>query len=168
MKDRVEYRLLKDEWQTGASLYNNDCLVRIADLGTLKVYHFTVIFARYKNKWAFCRARNRDTFETAGGHIEPDETPLDGAKRELFEEAGALHFDITPAFDYTVHMQSDQTNGQVFFAQIHELGDIPDYEMAEVRLLDTIPDKMRFPKILPILYEKMQSWLNMQSTKYEC
>jgi 8-oxo-dGTP diphosphatase len=50
----------------------------------------------------------------------------------------------------------------VFFAQIHELGDIPDFEMAEVKLFDTIPDKMRFPKILPVLFEKMQTWLRVR------
>jgi hypothetical protein len=48
------------------------------------------------------------------------------------------------------------SNGQVFIASIDELGDIPDYEMAEVRLFDTIPDKMRFPKILPALFERVR------------
>jgi len=49
--------------------------------------------------------------------------------------------------------------GKCFFAQIHELGDIPDFEMAEVRLFDTIPDKMRFPKILPVLYERVKDMI---------
>jgi len=53
--------------------------------------------------------------------------------------------------------------GQVFFANIHTLGDIPDFEMAEVKLFDTIPESMRFPKILPVLYDRMQEWLNSQS-----
>jgi len=135
------------------------CIVRTTDLGALKAYRFTVIFARYKNKWLYCRAKNRDAFETAGGHIEQDESPLEGAKRELFEETGAVSFDISPAFDYTVHVQTGYSNGQVFFAQIHELGDIPDFEMAEVRLFDAIPDKMRFPKILPVLFEKVKELL---------
>jgi len=67
----------------------------------------------------------------------------------------ALKFNIEPAFDYSVQSSADYTTGQVFFARIHELGDIPDYEMAEVRLFNTIPDKMRFPQILPVIYEKM-------------
>jgi len=135
--------------------YGN-CVVRTADLGVLKAYKYTVIFARYKDKWLYCRAKERDAFETAGGHIEQDETPLAGAKRELFEETGAMRFDITPAFDYTVHVQTGYANGQVFFAQIHELDNIPDFEMAEVKTFDTIPDKMRFPKILPVLFEKVK------------
>ena len=142
------------------------CEVRTADLGELKTYRYTVIFARYQNKWLYCRAKERGTFETAGGHIEQGETPLEGAKRELYEETGAVSFDIEPAFDYSVHCPDAYANGQVFFAQIHELGDIPDYEMAEVRLFDTIPNKMRFPQILPVLYEKMQLWLKARSHNF--
>jgi 2,3-bisphosphoglycerate-dependent phosphoglycerate mutase len=145
----------------------NECIVRTTNLGKLKAYRFAVIFARYKDKWLYCRARERDTFETAGGHIEQGESPLEGAKRELFEETGAVRFEITPAFDYTVHVKTGYSNGQVFFAQIHELGDVPDFEMAEVGLFDVTPDKMRFPKILPVLYEKMQMWLDLQSAKDE-
>ena len=146
--------------------YDN-CVVCTTDLGALKAYKYTVIFARYKDKWLYCRAKKRDAFETAGGHIEQGESPLEGAKRELFEETGATQFDITPAFDYSVHVQTGYANGQVFFAQVHELGDIPDFEMTEVGLFDVTPDKMRFPKILPVLYEKMQMWLNLQSAKDE-
>ena len=138
--------------------------VRTVDLGVLETYRFVVVFARYQDKWLYCRANSRDTFETAGGHIEPGESTLDAAKRELFEETGAITFDIQPAFDYSVHIPSESSNGQVFIACITELAELPDYEIAEVRLFDAIPDKMRFPMILPVLYEKMQLWLNIQSS----
>jgi 2,3-bisphosphoglycerate-dependent phosphoglycerate mutase len=135
----------------------NKCMVRTVDLGALRAYRFTVIFAKYKDKWLYCRAKNRDVFETAGGHIESGESTLDGAKRELHEETGAVKFNIRPAFDYTVHVQTGYSNGQVFIANIDELGDISDYEMAETKLFDTIPDKMRFPKILPVLFERVRN-----------
>ena len=145
----------------------DSCVIHTAGLGALKAYKFVVVFARYQNKWLYCRAKERDCFETAGGHVEDGETPLEAAKRELYEETGAVKFDIEPAFDYSARFPNFYNAGQVYFAQIHELGDIPDYEMAEVRLFDTIPGKMRFPKILPILYERMQMWLNLQSAKDE-
>ena len=138
--------------------YDN-CIVRTTEFGALRAYRFTVVFARYKGKWLYCRSKDRDGFETAGGHIEPGESPLEGAKRELYEETGATEYEITPAFDYTVHVQTEYSNGQVYIAHISELGSIPDFEMTEVKLFDKIPDKMRFPKRLPILFEKVNELL---------
>jgi 8-oxo-dGTP diphosphatase len=153
-------------WTT--SFYKrNDWDVRVFPFNELNGYRFVVIFARYQNKWLYCRAKERDTFETAGGRIEKGETPLEAAKRELYEETGAVKFEIKPAFDYSVHTPSDFSNGQVYLAYIQELGEIPEYEMAEVKLFVTIPDKTRFPWILPVLYERLQGWLNLQSAKDE-
>ena len=132
------------------------CEVRTSDLGCLKAYKYTVIFARYMDKWLYCRAKERDTYETAGGRIEEGETPLEAAKREFCEETGAVKYDIVPMFDYSVHYPNVYANGQIFFAHVHELGDMPDYEMAEVKLFDTIPNKMRFPQILPVLFEEVR------------
>ena len=133
---------------------------RIYLLDELGGYRYVVIFARYGDKWLYCRAKNRDTYETAGGRIERGETPLEAAKRELYEETGAIRFDTKPAFDYSVHTPDNFSNGQVFLAYIHELGEIPEDtndKMVEVKLFDSIPEKMRFPKILPVLFEKIKS-----------
>ena len=138
------------------------CEVRTAPLGTMKAYKYNVIFVRYNDKWLYTRHKDRDVFETAGGHIEAGETLLEAAKRELFEETGAVKYDIEPAFDYSVHFPNVYANGQVFFAQVYELGDMPNFEMAEVALFDTIPDKMRFPQILPVLYGHLQEWLKQK------
>jgi len=134
--------------------------VRISELGTLKAYRFAVIFAKYQGQWLFCRAKNRDTFETAGGHIEPGETPLEAAKRELCEETGAITFDINPLFDYAVHSVNGYSNGQVLFAKIHELGDIPNFEMAEVQLFNKLPNKMTYPHIQPYLFKKVEEMID--------
>jgi len=139
-------------------------IVETAEIGTLKDYTFVVIFCRYQDKWLYCRIKDSDTYGNAGGHIEPGELPLEAAKRELQEETGAIKFDITPAFDYSVQNANDYSTGQVYFAHIHELGELPDYEMAEIRLYETMPEKLRFPQILPVLYEKMQAWINQNSS----
>ena len=128
---------------------------RIYPLNELGGYRYVVIFARYQDKWLYCRAKERDTYETAGGRIEQGETTLESAKRELYEETGAVKFDIIPAFDYSLHTPTDFANGQVFLAHIHELGEIPDYEMAEIIMLDSIPEKMTYPHILPMLFERI-------------
>lgn len=139
------------------------CEVNTADPGTLKAYRFVVVFARYQNQWLYCRAKERGVFETAGGHIERGETPLDAARRELYEETGALRLEMVPVFDYRVRLPSEYSNGQVFYAEVYALGDMPDHEMAEVKPFDAMPDHMRFPKILPALYERMRVWLEARA-----
>ena len=149
-----------------------DLKIQSYNLGELGHYRFVVIFARYMNQWLYSRHRERSTWETAGGHIEAGETPLEAAKRELYEETGAIRFTITAAFDYSVHRakecdSANLSNGQVFLAKIEELGSLPESEMCEVKLFDAIPDKMTYPQILPVIYEKMQGWINLQSNPDE-
>ena len=130
--------------------------VETADFWSMKGYRFVVVFARYRGQWLYCRAKKREVFETAGGHIEHGETPLEAANRELYEETGAVRYAIRPAFDYAVYLPTGYSNGQVFLAEIDELGDMPGYEMAETRLFETVPDAMRFPQILPVLFERVK------------
>ncbi|MEN6315339.1 MAG: NUDIX domain-containing protein [Clostridiaceae bacterium] len=131
-------------------------------LGELKTYRFTVIFARYGDKWLYARHKDRDTWEAAGGHIEKGETPLDCARRELHEETGAEKFYIHPAFDYAVHRSTEFSYGQVFYADVETLGELPpEYEMREVRAFPTIPDVMTYPQILPVIFAELQKWLGL-------
>jgi 8-oxo-dGTP diphosphatase len=146
--------------------------VVIHELNTLKNYTFTVIFAVYgtvDGQWLYCRHKNRNTWETAGGHIEAGETSLDCAKRELCEETGAVKYDITPAFDYEVKRANGSSYGQVFYAVIKELGELPaDFEMKEVKGFDRYPEALTYPDILPILYTKMQSWIDDETKRLIC
>jgi len=132
-------------------------VTRIYDLDTLSPYMFVVIFAKYKGKWVYARHKKRSTWETAGGHIELGETPLDAAKRELYEETGAVKFDIKPMFDYSSYDNEGYANGQVYLAEVEEFADIPESEMAEIMFSDSYPDELTYPDILPVLYERIRS-----------
>ena len=134
-------------------------IVKTAELNTLNNYTFVVIICRYQDKWLYCRCEGSDAFGNAGGHIEVGETPINAAKRELYEETGALEYDITPVFDYSVQNHNEYSTGQVFLAHIHELGKLPNFEVVEIRLFEALPDKMRFPLIQPELYKRLQIWL---------
>ncbi len=63
---------------------------------------YVVIVARHEGKWVFCRHKKRDTWEIPGGHIEKGESALEAAKRELYEETGAVNFSLTPVNIYAV------------------------------------------------------------------
>jgi 8-oxo-dGTP pyrophosphatase MutT (NUDIX family) len=67
-----------------------------------------------------------------------------------------------------VHRDTEFSYGQVFYADIKTLGKLPlDSEMAEVKPFETLPDKLTYPAILPLLYDKMQSWLGLDKVKDE-
>lgn len=127
-------------------------------LNTLGSYKFVVIFARMDGRWLFCKHRLRDTWETAGGHIERGESPLEAARREFYEETGALEFDIAPAFDYWACDEIGEresvgwSNGMVFFAQVKRLGDMPESEMERSALFDTLPEALTYPDITPKIF----------------
>lgn len=122
----------------------------IFDLGTLKEYRFVVILSTHLSKILLSRHRARDTWETQGGHIEPGETPLMAARRELYEESGAASYDLRPAFDYRFGGQ----NGMAFIADVHTLGALPPSEMAQVRLFDALPGNLTYPDITPVLFRR--------------
>ena len=128
------------------------CHVYPAD--ALKTYKYVVILSAYNGTLLLSRHRDRTTWETQGGHIEAGESPLDAAKRELFEESGAVDFDITYGFDYRAGDDDGYADGAVFLARIRTCGSIPDSEMAEVRTFDALPpdEMLTYPGITPILY----------------
>ena len=122
--------------------------------GSLKTYKYVVVLSEHNGALLLSRHRQRSTWETQGGHIEAGETPLEAAKRELYEESGAVVYDIRVGFDYRAGDENGSANGMVFLADIHTLGPIPDSEMREVRTFDALPsdDALTYPGITPILY----------------
>lgn len=124
-------------------------------VGELKEYKYVVILSRYEGKVLLSRHKERATWETQGGHIEAGETPIEAAKRELYEESGAVKYYIAPICDYWAGSDDETSgsNGMVFKAIIHELGEIPDSEMAEVKQFDELPENLTYPAITPVLFD---------------
>ena len=133
---------------------------RLFPLGYLGKYKYTVICTSYQGKWILSRHKKRDTWETQGGHIEDGETPLECAKRELFEESGIKDADIYPICDYWGFNRQSCSNGVVFLAVVHSLGDLPESEMKEIKVFDTLPAELTYPKTSPKLYEEAEKVFN--------
>lgn len=129
-------------------------VTRTYPAGERKEYKYVVVLSLYKGKILLSRHKERITWETQGGHIEAGETPLEAAKRELFEESGATDYYIAPLCDYWAgtEEESDGSNGMVFKAVIHQLDAIPDSEMAEAKTFDALPDNLTYPSITPVLF----------------
>jgi len=131
--------------------------------GTLVDYIWADIISFHNGKWIFSKHKKRTTWETQGGHIEKGETPLEAAKRELFEEAGAVDFDIEPLCDYwasgIINGVEVTGQGQVFLANVRTLTDIPSQsEMEKICLFDSPPSNLTYPhysdEVFPLAIQK--------------
>lgn len=122
----------------------------------LQDYKYVVVLSEYQGKILLSRHKNRTTWETQGGHIEPGETPLAAAKRELYEESGAVKYEIAPLCDYRAgdEITHQSAGGMVFVATIHELGEMPESEMAEIRTFESLPENLTYPDITPVLFAR--------------
>lgn len=65
---------------------------------------------------------NEDLYEFAGGKIEPNEVPLDAAKRELQEETAYIGDDIQEIGWYYVNNRRSKSKMYVFLATNPKLG----------------------------------------------
>jgi 8-oxo-dGTP diphosphatase len=124
------------------------------------VLTYSVISSRYMDKWIFVRHQRRQTYEIAGGHIEEGESSLEAASRELMEETGALSFTLECVATYSVKKDGETGWGRLYFAEVQELGPIPDIsEIAEIILLGTIPANPTHPDIQPHLFRKTLEYI---------
>lgn len=131
----------------------------IHPLETLGQYKYVVVCSYYEGKWLLSRHKNRITWETQGGHIEPGETPMQAAKRELYEESGVKDALLYPVCDYYGFDEWSHSNGMVFLAVIHHLGILPESEMKETALFETLPDALTYPNVSPLLFAESKKIL---------
>ncbi|WP_035162901.1 NUDIX hydrolase [Caloranaerobacter azorensis] len=120
---------------------------------------FVVIMAKFNNKWVVVRHKERNTWGIPAGHIELSESVEAAASRELFEETGAIDFTIYPVNIYSVNNGEQETYGQLFYAEIRELGELPQTEIAEIKLVDELPKDLTYPLIQSILAKRVQKYV---------
>ncbi|WP_308011344.1 HD domain-containing protein [Clostridium tagluense] len=140
---------------------------KVYDLGTVKDedLKFAVIISKYKGKFVYCKHKERETWETPGGHRELNEEINDTAARELKEETGAVKFNIKPIGDYLCKYfegkeDVNKSYGRLYYAEIEELGQLPDLEIGEIALFYDMPENLTYPQIQPILLDWAVKELN--------
>ncbi|MBO5109339.1 MAG: GNAT family N-acetyltransferase [Clostridia bacterium] len=127
-----------------------DLKCRIYPLNHLERYKYVAVCTSYQGKWVLSRHKKRNTWETQGGHIEPGETPIEAARRELFEESGIQDAVLYPVCDYWGFDTQACSNGVVFLAIAHHIGQLPESEMAEMAVFDSLPADLTYPNTTPV------------------
>ena len=121
---------------------------------------YAVIISGFNGKWIFVRHRDRITWEVPGGHREPGEDIAVTARRELYEESGAVKFNIFEVSDYSVESGTEIGFGRLFLAEVEKLDVLPQSEIAEIRLFDDMPDNLTYPEIQKVLFKHMLDYQN--------
>lgn len=123
---------------------------------------FAVILTKHNGKWVFCKHKERDTYEFPGGHREEGETILAAAKRELYEETGAVEYEISPIGVYSVTGKSkineelgqNTSYGMFYYADVRTFEKELHSEIEKIIITDTIIENWTYPEIQPKLFEE--------------
>jgi len=131
---------------------------------TLENYKYADVITFYNGQWLLSKHKERTSWETQGGHIEQGETPFEAAKRELYEESGAIEFDIEPLCDYSLvgmfNWKDVSGNSQVYIATVYSLDAIPQQsEIEKICLFDTLPEDLTYPEVTSEIMPLVLEWL---------
>ena len=134
--------------------------VKFYDTVNDELLKFAVIASTSDGKWVFCKHKERDTYECPGGHREIGESIDDTAKRELYEETGAIDYTIKPICVYSVvskdSIKITETFGMLYYADIISFENELHSEIEKIELFDKLPTKWTYPLIQPLLLKELQ------------
>lgn len=120
-------------------------MIREYIAGSLDNIGHVYMQARYHGKWVFCFNSEIQKWECPGGHVELNETALEAAKRELYEETGATDALMIPVWDFEALKDdgSVNNNGRTYYVIIKQLGKLPiGSEMEKVDFFENVPENV--------------------------
>ena len=117
---------------------------------------FAVIITKTNGKWVFCKHKQRETFEIPGGHREEGETIQETAQRELYEETGAISYNIEPICVYSVNdtITSTESFGMLYYANVTKFESEIHSEIEKIIVTDKLIENWTYPDIQPYLIKK--------------
>lgn len=123
-----------------------------------ELLRFAVIITVHNGRWVFCKHKERNTLEIPGGHREAGEDIFFTAKRELYEETGALTYDITPICVYSVtapdNFDGRESFGMLYYADVTRFEKELHSEIEKIVITETLPESWTYPEIQPKLMEE--------------
>ena len=130
--------------------------VNFHDRADDSLHKFAVIAARHNGRWVFCKHRDRITYECPGGHREIGEAINDTAKREVWEETGAVNYSLKDICAYSVTVDGTTTFGMLYYADIFDFEPLPQLEIEKIEFFKELPDSWTYPLIQPKLIAKVK------------
>lgn len=130
--------------------------IQFYDINDLNKPNVVVIYAKFNDKIVMCKHEKRETWEIPGGHIEENETPEVAAKRELYEETGAIEFDLMPICKYSFEVHGNINFSIMYKAEITKMEQLPNFEIKQVDFFEKIPVNVTYPEIYAEIFKKVR------------
>lgn len=130
--------------------------IQFYDINDLNKPNIVVIYAKYNDKIVMCKHKKRETWEIPGGHIEKYESPELAAKRELYEETGAIEFNLMPVCKYSFEVDGNNIFSIMYKAEITKMGNLPNFEIKQVNFFEKIPNNLTYPEIYTEILKKVR------------
>ena len=114
-------------------------------------YTRVVCVCKYKGQYVFSYNKKRNGWEIPGGHIEPNETWEEAAKREMYEETGATKIKLTPIAVYKIN-----SFALLCFCEILEMDELPkEFEIEKIMMSKELPKNLTYPDTYKLFFEKV-------------
>ncbi|MDQ1912195.1 NUDIX domain-containing protein [Paenibacillus sp. GD4] len=127
-----------------------------------ELIQFVVMVTAYQGKWVIIKNKKRGGWEIPGGNKEKGEACLAAAARELYEETGAVHFELEPFGIY----KWNGSYGMVYFAEIFGLERLPDFEIEEMKLVEQYPEGLNFGGMFYLFLEQWECYERKHKNRY--
>lgn len=126
-----------------------------------RLLKFAVIISKSNGQWVFCKHKERNTYEVPGGHREQGEDIESTARRELYEETGALEFVLKPVCVYSVtapnNFDGEETFGMLYYADINRFEAELHSEIEKIIVTDKLVQDWTYPLIQPKLIDEARN-----------
>ncbi|MBQ6531196.1 MAG: NUDIX domain-containing protein [Clostridia bacterium] len=136
-------------------------IIKFYDNVNESIIKFAVIAAKSDGMWVLCKHGERESYEFPGGHRELGESPIEAAKRELYEETGAIDFSIKTICYYSVRdkrsFNGDETFGLLCYADIAKFENALHSEIESILVTETLPDNWTYPEIQLKLFDELSN-----------
>lgn len=135
---------------------NNPLSIKFYNSATDSFLLYAVVIAKYKGQFVFCKHKLRNTLEIPGGKREKNESIEETAKRELYEETGAVEYTLKKITPYSVLEKGVESFGMIYYADISKFEKLPNSEMEKIVLLTELPsiEDWTYPTLQPAMIAK--------------
>lgn len=143
-----------------------DYNLKFHDLSTQSdSFSYVVVAANYNGSWVWVRKKGALEWEMPTGHVEINESPEEAARREFWEESGAVEFKLYPVCDFSIEQGERKSYNRLFYAQVTKFGELPEYEMEEVSFRKMLPENRTYGNVHPTLLNRVMTMLDYLDLK---